>query len=189
MRRVSLTIWRGQFASTQATQRKRDSSNGINSAQDDVPAQMSAGGPGLDDLTKSRRGCPRSLAIGDRGYQYDSGGVAMTESDVCTSHLCLSSPRSTGRVGGWPGCRRSEVSSPTNSGCPGCLALGHPGYRYDASTDFNSSARYIYDDSPRVSAQRSVRPSVNFYRQRAGYQIRHRALQRQTLGRFHNQCA
>ena len=29
--------------------------------------------------------------------------------------------------GGWPWCRRSEVSSPTNAGCPGCLAFGHPG--------------------------------------------------------------
>ena len=30
-------------------------------------------------------------------------------------------------IGGWPGCRGSKVSSPTNDGCPRCLAFGHLG--------------------------------------------------------------
>ena len=29
--------------------------------------------------------------------------------------------------GGWPRCQEGKVSSPTNDGCPGCLAFGHPG--------------------------------------------------------------
>src|SRR5271165_4578034 len=31
-----------------------------------------AGGPGLDDRSRPRRGCPRSLAFGDRGYRYNA---------------------------------------------------------------------------------------------------------------------
>jgi hypothetical protein len=51
-----------------------------------------------------------------------------------------------------------EVGLFVNDGCPGVLALGDRGYRYDASDVFNSNAGYIYDASPRLSSQRSVRP-------------------------------
>ena len=66
-----------------------------------------------------------------------------------------------------------SVTCPTHEeGCPWSLALGDRGYRYDARADFNSRALYIYDAAFRLSTQRSVRPRIDFYRQRTRYRIR-----------------
>ena len=43
---------------------------------------------------------------------------------------------------------------------PWSLAVEDLGYCYDASVGLNSNTGYIYDASPRMSFQRSVRPWV-----------------------------
>jgi RHS repeat-associated protein len=51
-----------------------------------------AGGPGPIELFKPRRGCPWSLAFGDRGYYYDSRPTPMTTAAICATREVSWSP-------------------------------------------------------------------------------------------------
>ena len=64
-------------------------------------------------------------------------------------------------IGGWPGCRRREVSIRTQAGCPRCLAFGHLGYDQPCQSGF------VLFDIQQVSHPPGIRPvhrvsKVNF---------------------------